>query len=95
MESKPEVSGETQQGADASFETDEDSVDVYTALRAAYRYHNGEGGFAEMLSCLNEQLPVIPLCHRKGMLIYSDFISGEPTPILGDPFHGIESCTIQ
>jgi peptide/nickel transport system substrate-binding protein len=98
-ESEPEPSQETEQetqpDADASFETDESSVDVDAALRAVSRFHNGEGGFAEMLSCLNEQLPVIPLCHRKGMLIYSDFISGEPTPIFGDPFHGIESCTIQ
>ncbi len=66
-----------------------------SAARAAYRYHNGQGSFSEMLSCFGEQLPVIPLCHRSGMLIYADFLSGSPAPLADDPYFGLESCTVQ
>jgi peptide/nickel transport system substrate-binding protein len=95
LEKEPDLSGETTQGADTSFEVEEDAVDGFTALRAAYRYQKGEGSLTETLSCINDQLPIIPICHRQGMLIYASFISGEPTPTHGDPFHGIENCTIQ
>ncbi len=66
-----------------------------SAARAAYRYHTGRGSLTEMLSCMNEQLPVIPLCHRAGMLIYASTILGQPTPVAGDPYHGIEHCSVK
>lgn len=98
--SEPDSAGESdspqEQGADGSFfgtvESDEATL---TAARAAYRYHTGKGSLTEMLSCINEQLPIIPICHRTGMLIYASFLSGEPDPIPSDPFHGIEHCTVQ
>ncbi len=68
---------------------------VITAAMAAYRYHTGQGSLAEMVSCFNEQLPVIPVCHRTGMLLYSNSITGTFAPLADDPFFGIETCTIQ
>ena len=55
--------------------------------------HNGNGSVAEVLSCLNEQMSIIPICHRKGLVIYSDKISDGLSPVPDDPFNGIENCT--
>ncbi len=91
--SDPLIGGE---GADAGILGTQDvSDDPATAARAAYRYHTGKGSLTEMVSCLNEQLPVIPVCHRTGMLLYANSISGNPAPLADDPFNGIESCTIE
>ncbi len=73
----------------------EEGEPLITADLAAYRYHNGKGSFTEMLSCVNQQLPIIPLCHRKGMLVYANTVEGEPYPLAGEPFHGLEQCQIK
>ncbi len=81
--------------ADAILGASQSTEELISAALAAYRYHNGKGSLTEMLSCVNQQLPIIPLCHRKGMLIYANTVNGEPTPLAGDPFHGFERCTVQ
>ncbi len=91
--SNPLIGGE---GADGGIlGTQEGADDPSVAARAAYRYHTGKGSLTEMVSCLNEQLPVIPICHRTGMLLYANTISGVPAPLADDPFNGMEGCTIQ
>lgn len=94
VSSVPSASQPDASGADMGT-VSTDTQDSLTAARAAYRYHTGKGSLTEMLSCFNEQLPIIPICHRTGMLIYASFISGQPTPIAGDPYRGIERCTIK
>ena len=96
-EEKEETSSDTssQSGADTPLPSPEGEQELLTAARAAYRYHNGQGSLTEMLSCFNQQLPIIPLCHRKGMLIYANFVAGNPEPLPGDPFNGLENCTVQ
>ncbi len=66
-----------------------------TAAQAAYRYHTGVGSLTEMVSCINEQLPIIPICHRTGMLLYANHIVGTPAPLADDPFYGIELCNVK
>ncbi len=93
---QPETSTETLPVEnDGLVDTQDVSGDPTVAARAALRYHNGKGSLTEMVSCFNEQLPVIPVCHRTGMLLYANSISGNPAPLADDPFNGIESCAIQ
>ena len=72
----------------------ENAGDNYVTARAANRYRNGHGSLTEVVSCLNQEFPIIPICHRMGMLIYDDSIVGEPKPLSTDPFFGIEHCTV-
>ena len=74
---------------------EENAESQFVTLRAAWRYHNGKGSLTEMVSCFQQELPIIPICYRAGMLIYADSIEGAPTPLAGDPFHGIELCTVK
>ncbi len=90
----PSASEELPEGADMG-SVDHSVLDTFVAVKAAYRYHTGKGSLSEMLSCINQELPIIPLCHRTGMLIYSNAVSGNPTPHPGDPFFGIEHCTVK
>ena len=83
------------EGADGGLVGTQDVTnDPSTAVNAAYRYHVGKGSLTEMVSCFNEQLPVIPVCHRTGMLLYANTISGTPAPLADDPFNGMEHCTV-
>ncbi len=91
----PETSSAEAGGDGADLGAVEENVeDAFIAARAAYRYHNGRGSLTEMVSCFNQELPIIPVCHRTGMLIYANSIKGEPAPLAGDPFNGIERCTV-
>ena len=69
--------------------------EVLSAATAVSRYHNGKGSLTEVLSQVGEQLPIIPLCFRRGMLVYTAKLKGDPAPLWGDPFYGIEHCTVQ
>lgn len=96
-EDKEEKEDKKQETDDSSQEGEQppQEEEIVSAEDAAYRYHVGQGSLSEMVSCFNEQLPVIPVCHRTGMLLYSGSIVGTPTPVADDPFYGIEKCTIQ
>lgn len=70
--------------------TNENGEAVITAAEAAYNMQKGTGTLSETVSCFNEQLPVIPLCHRSGKLIYRGLSEGlKPTSY--DPFNGIQN----
>ena len=98
----PAVSEAPSETADSEpAEADADTVSSEPAAEngiaaelAISNFHEGKGSITEVLSCLNEQLPVIPICHRSGVVIYSSRISGGLTPVAGDPFYGIENCKI-
>jgi len=66
---------------------------VISAALAAYNMQNGTGTLSETVSCFNEQLPVIPLCHRSGKVIYSGLSEGL-NPTSYDPFNGIQNVSI-
>ena len=83
-------SGESVADADTAMSSGGEYVSLNQAL---LKLHNGNGSVAEVLSCLNEQMSLIPICHRKGIVIYSQKISDGLSPTAGDPFNGIENCT--
>lgn len=66
---------------------------VISAAHAAFNMQNGTGTLSETVSCFNEQLPVIPLCHRSGKLIYKGLSEGlKPTSF--DPLNGLQNVSI-
>ena len=67
---------------------------VYANEAARIEGKDVNGSVAEVLSCLNEQMSVIPVCHRNGLVIYSDKISSGLSPVPDDPFNGLENCTV-
>ena len=79
--------------ADADTAGNDRSGEYVSLEKALYKLHSGNGSVAEVLSCLNEQMSIIPICHRKGLVIYSDKISEGLSPTAGDPFDGLENCT--
>ena len=79
--------------ADADTAGNDRSGEYISLEKALYKLHSGNGSVAEVLSCLNEQMSIIPICHRKGLVIYSDKISEGLSPTAGDPFAGLENCT--
>lgn len=79
--------------ADADTAGNDRSGEYVSLEKALYKLHSGNGSVAEVLSCLNEQMSIIPICHRKGLVIYSDKISEGLSPTAGDPFAGLENCT--
>lgn len=91
--------GQASASADGSSSADADTAGndrsgEYVSLeKALYKMHSGNGSVAEVLSCLNEQMSLIPICHRKGLVIYSSKISEGLSPTAGDPFAGLENCT--
>ena len=80
--------------ADADTANDGSAPKRVSLETALYKMHNGNGSVAEVLSCLNEQMSVIPVCHRNGLVIYSDKISSGLSPVPDDPFNGLENCTV-
>lgn len=68
--------------------------ETLSAATAVARYHMGRGSLTEVLSCVGEQLPIIPICFRKGMLVYTARLQGTPAPLWGEPFYGLEGCSL-
>ncbi len=70
--------------------TNEKGESIISAALAAYNMQKGTGTLSETVSCFNEQLPVIPICHRSGKLIYKGLTEGlKPTTY--DPLNGIQN----
>lgn len=61
---------------------------------AAQSFHDGAGSLTELLSSFNEEMPVIPLCHRMGLLAFSSTLKGSPTPGFSDIYAGLEHCEL-
>ena len=70
-------------------------IDTAGATCTAYtRLLNGEIQLADFLTAFNEELPIIPLCYRGGLLLYSRAIT---VPVIGtesDVFYNIHEWTL-
>ena len=100
--SNEEISSETESVSKSQEEvSDSESVEEasteqkISAQEVFYNIHIGKGSVGEVISCLNGQLPVIPICHRNGVVIYSSKITEGLTPTQADPFCGIENCSVK
>ena len=61
---------------------------------AAQSFHDGTGSLTELLSSFSEEMPIIPLCHRMGLLTFSSALKGSLTPGFSDIYAGLEHCTL-
>ncbi len=57
----------------------------------AYKgYYNGKYSLQDLITAFTAELPVIPICFRNGLVIYSDRFGNGITPTRSDLFHGIQ-----
>ncbi len=59
---------------------------------AAEDYRKGAVSLTVVLSAFSEEMPLIPLCHRTGLLSFSSHLQGTPTPGFSDIYAGLEHC---
>lgn len=80
------------EGADTAFGSG--AANQKTALQSAYAFFLGTGTMSEMLSCFNNDMPFIPVCHHSAICVYSSGITGDFSPAENDPYYGIENIVI-
>ena len=69
-------------------------ISANSPTAAAYlEYRAGDIDSEEFMSVFEEDLPIIPIGYRLGILSYSNRISGSPTATLSDIFFNIDSYT--
>ncbi len=60
----------------------------------AQSFSEGGSSLNELLSSFSEAMPVIPLCHRTGLLCFSGRLNGTPNPGFSDIYSGLEHCEL-
>ena len=61
-----------------------------TTVDAYKGFYNGEYTLQDLITAFNAELPVIPICFKNGMVIYSDRFGNGITPSRTELFHGIQ-----
>ena len=60
--------------------------------QTAYKgFYNGTYTLQDLITAFNAELPIIPICFKNGMVIYSDRFGDGITPSTTELFHGIQS----
>lgn len=63
-------------------------VPIKTAVNGFY---TGEYSLGDMINVFSSELPVIPICHRKGLCMYNDDIKNPFYPSVSDLFYKLEN----
>lgn len=78
--------------------SDGNTSDVATISQPTYKvlqsFYEGNATLSQVVIKFIEELPVIPICHRCGLVTYSQRINPGPKSTLSDIFFGIEDCLI-
>ena len=61
-----------------------------TSLNAYKGYYNGKYTLQDLITAFTAELPVIPICFRSGLVIYSKSLGAGLTPTRTELFHGIQ-----
>ena len=61
---------------------------------AVKKFYQGKANLQQVVTAFSNELPLIPLCYRTGVVSYSTNINGV-RPSYGDVFGGIENVTIK
>lgn len=90
--SKPETSSDMGSGSDvAASSSDLQPGEITLTAAEAYRgYYGGDYSLQDLITAFTAELPVIPVCFRNGLVIYSDRFGSGITPTRSDLFHGIQ-----
>lgn len=95
VSSKPITSSNTSTVTGSSNTTsDNATVDTPTITltsKEAYNgYYSGIYTIQDVITAFTAELPVIPVCFRSGLVIYSEKLGSGTTPTISDLFHGID-----
>ena len=58
-------------------------------------FYNNKATIQDVISAFNAEMPIIPICHRSGVLIYSTSFDIGPSCTLSDVFYNFENCTFK
>lgn len=61
-----------------------------TSLEAYKGFYNGDYNLKDLITVFNAELPIIPICFKNGMVIYSDRFGNGISPSTTELFHGIQ-----
>ena len=61
-----------------------------TTVDAYKGFYSGKYNLQDLITAFNAELPVIPICFRNGLVIYSDRFGNGITPSKTELFHGIQ-----
>ena len=61
-----------------------------TSAEAYMGFYNGVYNLQDLITAFNAELPVIPICFKNGMVIYSDRFGNGISPSRTELFHGIQ-----
>ena len=61
-----------------------------TTVDAYKGFYSGEYTLQDLITAFNAELPVIPICFKNGLVIYSDRFGNGITPSKTELFHGIQ-----
>lgn len=95
ISSKPAASSENSvSGDDVNLSSVEEILApgeiTLTSADAYSGFYNGEYTLQDLITAFNAELPVIPICFKNGMVIYSDRFGNGITPSRTELFHGIQ-----
>ena len=61
---------------------------------AVDKFYSGKGKLADITAAFSNELPIIPICYRTGIVSHALGITGA-TPTISDVYNGIENITIK
>lgn len=77
-----------------SNDTNNQTNSDFTLAETVEKLYNGEATLVDVLNSFNSELPIIPVCHRKGVTVVSSVISDKIYSTINQPFYNIENSYI-
>jgi len=81
-------------GSSETNSTEDEATKILTTAETIDSFYNQDGLISDIMLSFMSELPVIPICHRTGLMIYSSEISTAFAPSESELYFGIESIKI-
>lgn len=92
VSSPSSVISDSSAGSSITSNTSSDTpVITLTSIQAYNGFYSGIYTVQDIITAFTAELPVIPVCFRNGLVIYSEKFGSGLTPTVSDIFHGIEN----
>jgi len=75
--------------------SDNNIVKYNSTSQALAAFYNSKTTIQDVISAFNAEMPIIPICHRSGISIYSTSFDIGPSCTLSDVFYNLENCTFK
>ncbi|MDD4698753.1 MAG: ABC transporter substrate-binding protein [Oscillospiraceae bacterium] len=90
-----DATGTTSSNTQSSASSTNNVIKYNSTSEALTAFYNNEATISDVILAFNAEMPIIPICHRSGIFIYSTNFEVGPSCILSDVFHNIENCTFK